>query len=159
MSPGDIYAKTDAGLREIKERKLNLSVALRSILIMIDGRHTVADLISRAKVLRVDESVFASLEKSGLIELRAGSARAADAPPAPVSKDAVERYLTAQKLMSQAINTHLGFRGYTLMMRLQRTSTLADLRQLLPDLARAIVKRIGMDAATPVVVEIEQLLA
>jgi len=42
LNPGEIYAKTDEGVRELKERKLNLPIALRSVLIMVDGNRTVA---------------------------------------------------------------------------------------------------------------------
>ena len=47
-------------------------------------------------------------------------------------------------MMSDAINEHLGFRGYGLMMRLQKTANVRDLHDLLPDFAKALVKRIGM---------------
>ena len=42
-----------------------------------------------------------------------------------------------------------------MMMRLQRASNLHD---LLPDFAKALVKRLGIDAATPIVGELEQLI-
>ena len=67
------------------------------------------------------------------------------------SEDEVQRYLQAQQLMSDAINQHLGFRGYGLMMRLQKTANVRDLHDLLPDFAKALVKRIGMAPATPIV--------
>ena len=34
MNPGEIYAKTDEGVRELKERQRNLPIALRSLLII-----------------------------------------------------------------------------------------------------------------------------
>ena len=45
MNPGEIYAKTDEGVRELKERKLNLPIALRSVLIMVDGNRTVGEVL------------------------------------------------------------------------------------------------------------------
>ena len=38
MNQGEIYAKTEEGARELKERKRNLPIALRSLLIM-ERRH------------------------------------------------------------------------------------------------------------------------
>jgi hypothetical protein len=35
MTPDDIYAKTELGVQELRERKLNLSIALRSLLILV----------------------------------------------------------------------------------------------------------------------------
>jgi len=54
MNQGEIYAKTEEGVRELKERQRNLPVALRSLLIMIDGNRTVAEVLERARALRVD---------------------------------------------------------------------------------------------------------
>ena len=45
-----------------------------------------------------------------------------------------------------------------MMMRLQRAGNLRDLHDLLPDFAKALVKRLGIDAATPIVGELEQLI-
>src|SRR5205085_2865899 len=89
--------------------------------------------------------------------------RAAALPEAPEQRqatrteDEVKRYMQAQQMMSDAINQHLGFRGYGLMMRLQKTGNVRDLHDLLPDFAKALVKRIGMAPATPIVGAIERL--
>jgi hypothetical protein len=45
-----------------------------------------------------------------------------------------------------------------MMMRLQRASNLRDLHDLLPDFAKAMVKRVGIDEATPIVGDLEQLM-
>jgi hypothetical protein len=160
MDPGEIYAKTEAGLQELKERKLNLPIALRSLLIMIDGNGTVAQVLERARALRVDHKAFMSLEESGLIAKRfsAPSSIEESGAPAQPTEDAVKRFLSAQQIMSDAINKHLGFRGYMMMMRLQRTANLRDMHDLLPEFAQALVKRIGVDPATPIVNELEQLV-
>ena len=74
------------------------------------------------------------------------------------SEDEVPRFLPAQQKNSDSINAHLGFRGYLMMMRLQRASNLRDLHDLLPDLAQALVKRMGADSATPLVQELQRLI-
>jgi hypothetical protein len=160
MNPGEIYAKTDEGARELKERQRNLPIALRSILIMIDGNRTVAEVLERARALRVDASAFAALEREGLIAKRFSAPSAAESETVPVarSEDEVQRFLAAQQKVSDTINAHLGFRGYLMMMRLQRASNLRDLHDLLPDLAQALVKRMGVDTATPLVQELQRLI-
>ena len=60
--------------------------------------------------------------------------------------------------MSDATNKHLGFRGYGLMMRLQKTANIRDLRDLLPDFAGALLKRAGAQVATPIVASVEAIL-
>ena len=104
--------------------------------------------------MRVDASALAALERAGLITKRfsAPSARNARTRRRRAATDEVERFIAAQTRLSDLINKHLGFRGYLMMMRLQRAENLRDLHDFLPDFAQALVKRIGMEAATPIVV-------
>ena len=161
MDTTEIYAKTELGLQELRERKLNLPVTLRSLLILIDGNRTVGEVLEKARALRLDERALTALERGGLIAKRFSApsvAEGTEAVQAPRSEDEVQRYLQAQQLMSDAINRHLGFRGYGLMMRLQKTANVRDLHDLLPEFAKALVKRIGMAPATPIVESIERLI-
>jgi hypothetical protein len=160
VNQGEIYAKTEEGTRELKERKRNLPIALRSLLIMVDGNRTVAEVLERARALRVDATALATLERAGLIAKRfsAPSAVESEVASTPRSESEVQQFLAAQQQLSDAINQYLGFRGYMMMMRLQRASNLRDLHDLLPDFAKAMVKRVGIDAATPIVGQLEQLI-
>jgi hypothetical protein len=162
MDATEIYAKTELGIQELRERKLNLPLPLRSLLILIDGNRTVAEVLDKARALRLDERALTALERGGLIAKRFSAPSAAPpiAESVPVERtgDEVERFMRAQQMMSDAINAHLGFRGYGLMMRLQRTANVRDIHDLLPDFAKALVKRIGMGPATPIVTAIEQLI-
>jgi hypothetical protein len=161
MHPGEIYAKTEDGIREVKERKLNLPIALRSLLIMIDGKATIADVLERARALRVDEDSVAALERAGLVAKRFSAPSVADIAPAatPRSEDEAQRFIAAQRRLSDLINEHLGIRGYLLVMRVERAANLRDLHDMLPDFAKALVKRIGVERATPIVTDLEQLIA
>jgi len=160
MSPDDIYAKTDLGVQELRQRKLNLSIALRSLLILVDGERTVLQILAKSQSLKVDERALTSLERSGLISRRYSSRSESNDETIPSQRtpDEVARFLRAQKMMDAAINSHIGFWGYGLMLRLQKTANLRDLHDLLPDVAKALVKKIGFDAATPIVNEMEQVI-
>ena len=159
MNPGEIYAKTEEGMRELKERGRNLPIALRSLLIMIDGNRTVGEVLARAQALRLDESAFLSLERAGLIERRFSAPSAAGTvAPEPTSQDAAQRFVAAQRRISNVVNEHLGFRGYLLMMLLQRAENLRDLHDFLPDLAQALSKRLGADAAGPLIAELDRMI-
>lgn len=159
MDPSEIYAKTDLGVAELRERRLNLPVTLRSLLILIDGNRTVGEVLEKARALRLDERALAALERGGLIAKRFSAPSDAATAGGPArSEDEIQRYMRAQQLMSEAISQHLGFRGYGLMLRLQKTANVRDLHDLLPDVAKALVKRIGMAPATPIVETIERLI-
>src|SRR3954466_2130053 len=162
MDPSEIYAKTERGLAELKERKLNLPITLRGLLILIDGNRTVAEVLVKARALKLDDRAMTALERGGLIAKRFSAPSVAESetptPPRQRTEDEVERYMQAQQLMSDAINAHLGFRGYGLMMRLQKTANVRDLHDLLPDFAKSLVKRLGIEPATPIVSSIERLI-
>ena len=160
MDPTEIYGKTDLGLAELRERRLNLPVTLRSLLILVDGNRTVGEVLEKARALRLDERALTALERGGLIAKRfsAPSVAAGGGGESVRSEDEVQRFMQAQQMMSDAINAHLGFRGYGLMMRLQKTANVRDLHDLLPEFAKALVKRIGMGPATPIVGTIERLI-
>jgi len=160
MDRSEIFAKTELGIRELKERQLNLPLPLRSLLIMIDGQRTVGDVLERTRALGLDDKALEKLIADGLIAPKFSSRveAAKDAVEPARSEDEVERYLRVQQMMSDAINGHLGFRGYGLMMRLQKAASLRDLHELLRDLATALVKRVGVESATPVISEIESLI-
>ena len=161
MEAAEIYAKTELGLREVKERTLKLPVGIRGVLIMIDGNRTIGDVLEKARVLRVDGTALDLLESEGLIAKKysaPSNGATAEAVEAPRSEDEVERFLRAQQLMSDATNAHLGFRGYGMMMRLQKTSNLRDLRDLLPDFTTSLVKRAGPDLAGPILGQLQSLM-
>jgi len=160
MNPGEIYAKTDAGLREITERKLNLAISLRSVLIMVDCNRSVADILSKGSALQVDGSALASLERAGLIAKRVDASSIVDTGVATALREGedLERFLLAQQQLSDAIKKHLGFRGRLMIMRLRRARNLRELREFLPDFARALGKRVGAGVATPIVSALEHLI-
>ena len=107
MDPSEIYAKTELGLAELRDRKLNLPITLRGLLILIDGNRTVAQVLVKARALKLDERAMTALERGGLIAKRfsAPSVAQNDATIAPAqrSEDEVERYMQAQQMMSDRL--------------------------------------------------------
>ena len=99
MNPEEIYAKTDEGLRELKERTHNLPIMLRSLLIMVDGNRTIAEVLVRARAINADAAAVATLERAGLIAKRFSvpSAAEGETAPAPRSENEVQRFLAAQQ--------------------------------------------------------------
>jgi hypothetical protein len=160
MNLDEIYVKTELGAKELAERKMGLAIDVRRLLILIDGKHTVAQILARGQAFHADADAFEDLERAGLITRLFGARSTARSKSEPVerSADEVQTFLDAQKALSDAINEHLGFRGYVLMMRLQKTENLRDLHEMLPDFAQSLVKRKGMAFATPIVAALEKLI-
>jgi hypothetical protein len=160
MNLDEIYVKTELGLKELVERKMGVAIDVRRLLILIDGKHTVAQILARGRAFHADVAAFEQLERAGLIA-RLFSARSKaqlQGGSAERSADEVERFIAVQKALSNAINEHLGLRGYGFILRLQKTENLRDIHEMLPDFAQSLVKRKGMAVATPIVTALEQMI-
>ncbi|HEX3061652.1 MAG TPA: hypothetical protein VHP55_03245 [Usitatibacter sp.] len=68
MAAADIYRKTDLGLAEVKERRHKLNPRVRTMLIMIDGSHTEAQLMEGAEGVGAPRDFLDQLLAAGLIE-------------------------------------------------------------------------------------------
>jgi hypothetical protein len=160
MNLDEIYAKTELGTKELVERTMGLAIDVRRLLILVDGKHTVAQVLARGRAFHADTEAFEQLERTGLVSRLFGARSTARSASEAVerSADEVQTFLDAQKTLNDAINEHLGFRGYGLMMRLQKTENLRDLHEMLPDFAQSLVKRKGMALATPIVTALERMI-
>lgn len=83
-----VLAKTAKGLEEVKARTHGLAQKLRTLLIMVDGTATAADLIAKFGGVPEVAAALESLLSDGFVEVRGagGSSRPAAAPaasPAP----------------------------------------------------------------------------
>ena len=86
MQDSEIYTKTEAGREEIRTRALKLSMAMRAILLMVDGQRTVADLRNIIAGSKAPADALDTLLAQGLI---AATREPVSAAPAPAQSDAV----------------------------------------------------------------------
>jgi hypothetical protein len=95
MKEQEIYAKTEAGREEMRTRALHLSGALRTVLLLVDGHRSVAQL---RELMAGGKSPPDSLEQllaRGLIELHV--AAPVEPPPAPPPPPPPAPVVTAPK--------------------------------------------------------------
>lgn len=85
MQDSEIYTKTEAGRDEIRTRALKLSMAMRAILLMVDGHRSVADLRSFIAGSKAPADALDVLLAQGLI----AATREPAAAPSAASGDAV----------------------------------------------------------------------
>ena len=93
------------------------------------------------------------------IETVATAETTATEPPAPESDDEAARYRHARQMIVDAIDAHVGRDGHDLIARLEQTAGILDLHALLPDFAKALVRRVGLEPATPIVSSLERLIS
>lgn len=166
------FAKTEAGRQEIEARTRRLPTALRSILLMVDGQRSDAELRSLIEGLKAPPDALEQLLDLGLIadtwNLATGKPVARSTAPAPAAvaapaaaqpqaealpsaaqppRDAAGEYRWLYDRMSGAVGRYLGLKGYFLQLKVERCTDVASLQAVLPDLETALRKSRG-DAFT-----------
>lgn len=125
-----IYAKTAAGQNEIETRARRLPPRARSLLILVDGKRSDADL---AQLVPNSDETLAQLLEAGLVEAVAGSpapAAAAPAPAAPPAAPAVDM-LALRREAVRAITDLLGPAGDAITLKLEKATDPTEIRALL----------------------------
>ena len=161
MNPTDIYIKTSSGTEELRSRARKLSPRLRTMLIMVDGVRSVAELPDAALSLGAPADFLVTLELDGLVSARPPQVQKVPAPAAPPATAAVtlaaaaqvdipveedggvDRFTAARKLMNDTAVDALGFRAFLFTLKLERCSTSQDLLLLRPEFNQSLAKARG----------------
>ncbi|AOY00044.1 hypothetical protein [Jeongeupia sp. USM3] len=143
--PHTVYSKTAVGQAEIDARSLGLSARARRLLILIDGRRTLADIAAALGHAGL-APLLAELQAQGCIAAPDQSGIATEAPvtpapsPAPVAPaaatqqprpiDAVDpiRIVKAKELMTESAQTFLGLMGRGLISEIEAVSDTTTLK-------------------------------
>jgi hypothetical protein len=152
-----IYRKTAKGQAEIETRAHRLPPRLRGALIMVDGQRSVEDL---SKLIPGDAA--ASLEQllaDGFIDVFAvladrPAAAPAPAPAAAAPRKAVPSPGSLDGIKREAVrylNDRLGPAAESMAMKIERTSSMAELQPLLAQAAQLLRNFGGSAASEPFV--------
>ena len=181
MNDQDLYGKTAAGFEEVRGRALKLPQRLRTMLIMVDGTRTVAQLREAAQTLAAPTDFLELLTGMGLVAqegiapVRASSmapaapvsAVAAPAVPAVTTVDVPvgnvtasgEKFRAALKFMNDSAVDLLGLRAFFFTLKLEKCYAPQDLLDLLPDFSKAIAKSNGPEMARALEERARQMLS
>ncbi len=173
MTNNEVYVKTAAGADEVKLRSLALPPRLRTMLIMVDGTRTAAQLHAAATTLGAPADFLGTLLHRGLVEARplapspapasltvnvAAAAAGLSLPDVELPSTEAERFRAAQKFMNDTTVDALGLRAFFFTLKLEKASTCADLRLLLPDFVKGLAKGAGPDKARRFEAQVRQTL-
>lgn len=156
-----IYRKTAKGQAEIETRAHRLAPRLRSLLIMVDGKRSDADL---AQMLPQAAEALATLAEDGFIAEQTRSAASAPAPattspastaperetpgtagPGPAAPTG--QFEAMRRDLLRALNDRLGPAGERMAIKLERARDEAEFRALLPSAVELVAAVRGRDAA------------
>lgn len=131
MDSAAVYAKTPKGIEEIQSRTYRLPLRSRSLLVMVDGKSTAAEVIEKGKA-GGNAAAFASLqelEAQGFI----APVRTAAPPPSANRQPAAKSIAAVRLYAVQQILSMLGPGGDDFTARLESA---ADLPTLVTELER-----------------------
>lgn len=179
-----IYDKTDKGREEIATRKYQLAPRLRSLLVLIDGKQTVTDLLKKIVGLGLNEQNIQDLFDqdfiaesqsvnvpvvaafpAAIVEKDTGDvledAKTKATPKLAISDNPEEngrRIQAISKFFNETIKSTLGLRGFTLQMKVERASNMQDFEDLRHAYIEAVLKAKGKEMARSLRDRLDQLL-
>jgi len=159
----DIFAKTEKGREEIQTRRYKLSPPLRTLLIMMDGRTKAGEILKQVAQLGITPNAIDRLQKDGFIaiEKSAPSVRTEASQQGVEAKieSEQERFFLAQRFMNESAVNASGLRSFMFTLKLEKSGSLNDLRDLLSDYVNLIEKSSGEIEAAVLINKVKELLA
>lgn len=148
-----IWVKTDAGRAEMQTRALVKERARRNLLLLIDGSKSEELLL--ASLAGITSEDFQELRKLELIAPATGAVTVGD-PSRAAAADAATRTPVVQAPLDYAqftaaltglISAHLGLRGFTLTLAVEKAGTAVELQGVAQRVLEQIRERKGDAAA------------
>lgn len=152
-----VYVKTPAGSKEVLARKLSLNPAERRILIIIDGKRSVAELPDFARPGEV-VSILANLYQKGLIQI-SGTYELPTPQQIAAKKIEDDHKLNRLKATLEGVfERELGVGGQVWDARLSDSVSLEVIRGVLREAIDVLFSRAGEPAARRVIASIRPIL-
>jgi hypothetical protein len=144
-----VYAKTAKGVAEVSSRSGAVSLAARRVLIMIDGKRTVAELAPLARTGEIG-TIIEQLEAQGLVHpVHPGAPASAAAPELAEPSDEVgeERVSTNFEVVKRRavreLSDRLGPDAEVMAVRIEHCRSTDELRQRLREAERLVAGMLG----------------
>lgn len=129
MDSSTVYIKTDLGQEEIATRARHVPARLRALLIMIDGRRSVGELLANHPAPDEARGYLESLAEGGFIAAANASAKPVPAavPSAARAPAVAEDLSVARQVLSRTLIDFIGPDADMFLVRVEKVTTKADL--------------------------------
>lgn len=150
-----IFDKSDKGREEIATRKYHLASRLRTLLVLMDGKHSVEDLLQKVSGLGLNQQSIDELLENGFIHAAAeqrGKMLTADTADSPGTDMAGEESFlhdgktqveALHHFFNETIKNTIGLRGIPLQLKAERANSVDDFRKLRLAYLDAVAKAKG----------------
>jgi len=160
MDGSDVYSKTPKGIAEISLRSAPIAMGTRRVLIMIDGKRSVDELVAQLRSADVEAAV-AQLESLGLIQRNAPShsldvptvaGREMEGMPTTSGGSALDdaNAMTLEEAKRRAVREltdRFGPGAEALALRIETCRTIEDFRERVREAERFVSVSLGPSAA------------
>lgn len=173
-----IYDKTDKGREEIATRKYHLSPRLRTLLVLIDGKHSVDDLLKKVAGIGLNDESVTELLNQGFIQFLPEQQTSSPKPASPsvqqpplatppaeplpldssILSEGESQYEAIYHFYTETIKSTIGLRGYALQLKVERAASIEDFRALRIPYLEAVMKTKGQEMARSLRNRLDQLL-
>lgn len=170
-----IYDKTAKGRDEIATRQYRLAPRLRSLLVLIDGRRTEEELLRNVAGLGLTltalnellagefvvlSTSYATMTEAPVVELAPIEPTSVPAPmaPAPVGLAQAGQFQALYQFYNKTIKSTIGLRGFTLQLKVEKASSVEELRELRLPYLDAVQRAKGNFAAATLAEQLDRLL-
>jgi hypothetical protein len=165
-----VFEKTEKGREEIATRQHQLPPRLRSLLLLVDGKQSGAQLLSRIGATDQEEDSLTDLLREGFIFLVADALDPQEEPLqtglsdhgvlgiAESIRNPQQQLQAVRAFYLATIKEYLGLRGYLMRRKVEKAPSMAELRALRADYLRAIFIAKGEDTARRLRDQLDPLL-
>ncbi len=154
--------KTEKGREEISTRQYHLSARIRTLLLLVDGKHDIDHLLEKVSGLGLGEESITELIESGFI-YDTTPAPITEPVPEPPSEEAIATREQKQldllyDFYTDTIKNAVGLRGYAFQSRVERAKSLEDFRELRIPFLEVVLKALGDQEARKLRDQLDPLL-
>jgi hypothetical protein len=157
-----VFDKTEKGREEIATRRYQLAAKVRSILLLVDGKQSGEALLQKYAGIGVSGQALQDLIDGGFISPRAEATPAATVQSTPAATavtatvaeaatftlpEGQTQHQAIYQLYCETIKANLGLRGLPLQLKVEKCSSVDDLRALRTAYLEALLKARGAETA------------
>lgn len=161
-----VFDKTDKGREEISTRRHQLAPRMRTLLVLVDGKQTKDELLKKVTGIGLSEESIHELVNSGFIQVTNASVPVAPPPVEDAPKTEADsvlpegqnQYQAIYQFYTETIKSTIGLRGYALQLKVEKASSVEDLRELRKPYLEAVLKARGNEMARSLRDRLDQLL-
>ncbi|RJF96328.1 hypothetical protein [Noviherbaspirillum saxi] len=182
-----VFDKTDKGREEIATRKYHVASRLRTLLVMVDGKHSAEDLLHKVAGIGLTADNLNELLEQGFIQkaaepvvadtaipvpaaVPAAMTTATEAPattpaansaggtPSSVLAEGQSQFEAIYRFYTETIKSTIGLRGYGLQLKVEKASSIDEFRQIRQAYLEGVLKAQGPEMARSLRERLDQLL-